>query len=106
VRRWQKSQVTGESAKETVKTNRAGNAGDTALTCGDFAGVLSFTARQAAGEAYHPGITCALSCQRDLLISQLGRRSRRENVELRRALVPRTQRSTISAFTRVFDTRW
>jgi hypothetical protein len=52
----------------------------TAFTCGDFAGVLSFTARQAAGDAYHPGIPCALCCSREKCLWKLGRDSRRESV--------------------------
>jgi hypothetical protein len=35
-RRWQKEFVTGESAKETVKTIACGNAGCFRCTCGDF----------------------------------------------------------------------
>ena len=38
---WQESPITRESAKETVKTNRAGNAGVVVRTCGDL-GLCAF----------------------------------------------------------------
>jgi len=48
-RRWQESPVTGKSAKETVKTIRAGNAGCFRCDRGDYARVLFHFAREAAG---------------------------------------------------------
>ena len=59
-RRWQESPVTGESTKETVKTIRAGNAGPIRRTCGDYARVLFYFARETAGAVDAPGIPCAL----------------------------------------------
>jgi hypothetical protein len=59
-RRWQQSPVTGESAKETVKTIRAGNAGPIRRTRGDYARVLFSFARETAGAVDAPGIPCAL----------------------------------------------
>jgi hypothetical protein len=59
-RRWQESPVTGESAKETVKTIRAGNAGPIRRTCGDYARVLFSFARETAGAVGAPGVPCAL----------------------------------------------
>jgi len=48
-RRRQQSPVSGETTKETVKTNRAGSAGSFRLACGDYSCVLSMFAHKAAG---------------------------------------------------------
>jgi hypothetical protein len=55
-----KARLTKESAKETVKTTRAGNAGPIRRTCGDYARVLFSFARETAGALDAPGIPCAL----------------------------------------------
>jgi hypothetical protein len=44
-----KARFTEQSTKETVKTVRAGKAGDFRLTCGDYACVLFIFAREAMG---------------------------------------------------------
>ena len=51
---WQESPITRESAKEAVKTNRAGKAGLFRRTCGDYARVLYSFGREAAGAHKHP----------------------------------------------------
>src|SRR4051794_13361483 len=48
-RRWQTSPVTGESAKETVKTIARGMPGDSRWGRGDYARVLFYFAREATG---------------------------------------------------------
>jgi hypothetical protein len=55
-----KSPVSGETTKETVKTIRVRECRVIRLTCGDYARVLFYFAREAAGAATAPGIPHAL----------------------------------------------
>jgi hypothetical protein len=51
---WQQSPITRESAKEAVKTIRAGKAGAFRRTCGDLLVCFFTFAREAAGAQKHP----------------------------------------------------
>jgi hypothetical protein len=55
-----KARLTKESAKETVKTIRAGNAGIVSATCGELPSCVFLLTRETAGAFDAPGIPCAL----------------------------------------------
>ena len=75
---WQESPITRESAKEAVKTIRAGKAGSLRRTCGDYARVLIFFRTRGCGCC--PGIRLSLRplFLRDTVHEQLGRDAPRE----------------------------
>jgi len=82
-RRWQKSPVTGESAKEAVKTIARGKLDVfggpvvTTLVC------LFHFAREATGAAGHPAFPAPSLISRDNVYASPGRHPRRGKVDLR-----------------------
>ena len=76
-RRWQKEFVTGESAKETVKTIAQGRPDDSAYTCGLYP--CAFLLHRGPRVRWAPGLPCALCFfWRDDADANLGRIAPRE----------------------------
>jgi hypothetical protein len=72
-RRWQKSPVTGESTKETVKTIAQGMLGVSGEPVVTNSCVFLLFTREAMGASCAPGIPCALLFSRDVGLQNLGR---------------------------------
>jgi hypothetical protein len=84
-RRWQTSPVTGESAKETVKTIARGMPGDSGVTVVTMLVCFFIFAHKAAGAIRAPGIPCALCSSGGGKF----RHNSRENARRDRGRIPR-----------------